>query len=202
MSKQSNRTRKHIMNVFLELLDKNDFDKITVSQIASNAEINRGTFYLYFNDKYQLLEEIQNELLEGYQKHLKESLAAGLMSPEQLRSTSPAQKRAILKENGYRVLNFFYEHRQVAQILLRNSGGYYFTQKVEQFYIQFAGEKLKIMVPHYDELPKYELDFFFSGVISVIKNWLLGGAVETPEEMAEVFVNCLSNSPFHNLKLM
>ncbi len=49
------RTVQHIVHVTYHLLYKNYFDVITVQQICEEAEINRSTFYRYFEDKYDLL---------------------------------------------------------------------------------------------------------------------------------------------------
>lgn len=49
------RTKKIIMDSLLELLKKQDFTKIMVNDICANANISRATFYMYFEDKYNLL---------------------------------------------------------------------------------------------------------------------------------------------------
>lgn len=50
-------TKKAILNSFVRLLEKNAFDKITVKKIVDDCGINRNTFYYYFNDIYDLLDE-------------------------------------------------------------------------------------------------------------------------------------------------
>lgn len=50
------RTRQLILDAFLRLLNTKDFNQITISDITSNATINRATFYAHFADKYALLE--------------------------------------------------------------------------------------------------------------------------------------------------
>jgi|SRR5690625_1077496 len=55
------RTRKLIMNAFMHLSKRKDFDRITVKDITEEATINRATFYYHFTDKYELLEQVINE---------------------------------------------------------------------------------------------------------------------------------------------
>lgn len=50
----SSRTKKHILNSYSYLLIKKDFQKITISDILTEANISKGTFYKYFQDKYDL----------------------------------------------------------------------------------------------------------------------------------------------------
>jgi AcrR family transcriptional regulator len=55
------RTRKLIREAFSILLQKKDFDAITIKDIAQKASINRATFYAHYEDKYTLLEEITEQ---------------------------------------------------------------------------------------------------------------------------------------------
>lgn len=55
------RTRQLIREAFRELLQKKDFDSITINDIAQRATINRATFYAHYEDKYALLEEITEQ---------------------------------------------------------------------------------------------------------------------------------------------
>lgn len=51
-------TKKMISDTFVELLEKKPFDKITIKDIVETCGINRNTFYYYYSDIYDLLEEI------------------------------------------------------------------------------------------------------------------------------------------------
>ena len=69
------RTRKLIMESFIELSGKKDFKDITIKDITTEAMINRATFYYHFEDKYDLLEKVLSEVLlinlnyEVYEEH-------------------------------------------------------------------------------------------------------------------------------------
>ncbi|MFP7487937.1 TetR/AcrR family transcriptional regulator [Priestia filamentosa] len=66
MERRKRRTQKLIIDAFFELLHEKPFDKITVNQLTKLADINRGTFYLHYQDKYELLEEI----IKNYINHM------------------------------------------------------------------------------------------------------------------------------------
>lgn len=57
------RTRKLIMDSFIELSGKKEFKDITVKDITTEAMINRATFYYHFEDIYDLLEMVLSEVL-------------------------------------------------------------------------------------------------------------------------------------------
>lgn len=58
-------TKNVIKNTILELSNKKDFDKITVTQVCKIAEINRGTFYIHYVDLYEALDDILDDILEN-----------------------------------------------------------------------------------------------------------------------------------------
>ncbi|ANS73782.1 TetR family transcriptional regulator [Paenibacillus yonginensis] len=55
------RTRQLIREAFRELLRNEEFEAITIKDIAKKATINRGTFYAHYEDKYALLDEITEQ---------------------------------------------------------------------------------------------------------------------------------------------
>ncbi|RHW36710.1 TetR/AcrR family transcriptional regulator [Lysinibacillus yapensis] len=57
------RTRKLIMDSFIELSAKKEFKDITIKDITTEAMINRATFYYHFEDIYDLLEKVLSEVL-------------------------------------------------------------------------------------------------------------------------------------------
>jgi AcrR family transcriptional regulator len=57
------RTRKLIMDSFIDLSEKKEFKDITVKDITTEALINRATFYYHFEDIYDLLDKVLSEVL-------------------------------------------------------------------------------------------------------------------------------------------
>jgi AcrR family transcriptional regulator len=57
------RTRKLIMDSFIDLSGKKEFKDITVKDITTEALINRATFYYHFEDIYDLLDKVLSEVL-------------------------------------------------------------------------------------------------------------------------------------------
>lgn len=55
------RTRRLIMDAFIELLEKKDFKHTTIKDITTEATVNRATFYYHFLDKYDLMEKTLKE---------------------------------------------------------------------------------------------------------------------------------------------
>lgn len=61
------RTRKLLVQAFVELLAEKGFKSLSVQDIAERATVNRATFYAHFEDKYALMEDF---IREGFRQML------------------------------------------------------------------------------------------------------------------------------------
>lgn len=62
------KTREKIINCYLDMIPGKKWDKISVKEICIKAEITRGTFYQYFDDIYDLMEEIERPMFEDLER--------------------------------------------------------------------------------------------------------------------------------------
>ena len=67
---KSEQTRSKIEYRFLNMIPSKQWDKISVKELCEKCKITRGTFYLYFNDIYDLMEQIETRLLEDISERL------------------------------------------------------------------------------------------------------------------------------------
>lgn len=68
---QTAHTKQTIIDAFWSLANAKGIDKVTVSAIAKKAELNRGTFYVYFADIEDLLAQTEEHLIHDIQQKLK-----------------------------------------------------------------------------------------------------------------------------------
>ena len=54
------KTKHAIYKAFVELLNEKDINQITITDVAKKANINRKTFYNYYSDINDVMEEIEN----------------------------------------------------------------------------------------------------------------------------------------------
>ncbi len=57
------KTRRAIRNAFALLLSEKEPGRITVKEICEIALINRNTFYAHYSGVYELMDEIENEII-------------------------------------------------------------------------------------------------------------------------------------------
>lgn len=62
-------TKPHIREALIQLLLKEKFETISVSKLCQCAGTNRGTFYLHYLDKYDLIETLKEEIIAQLRKN-------------------------------------------------------------------------------------------------------------------------------------
>ena len=67
------KTKRDLRKALTELMERKEFDKITVCDICEEAMINRMTFYKHYMDKYDLLADV----LDFMSQQLKAEFADG-----------------------------------------------------------------------------------------------------------------------------
>ena len=81
--KRVKRTRKLLRQALAELMLEKEFKNITVTDLVRRADINRGTFYTYYRDVYDLREKVENEIIDSLRAAIQDGLptAAALYDP-------------------------------------------------------------------------------------------------------------------------
>ena len=77
MATKNNRrtviTRKILKESLLELMQAKSISKITIKEICELSDMSRFTFYLHYQDQFELLEDIEKEVLNQTFQNLKDS---------------------------------------------------------------------------------------------------------------------------------
>ena len=82
MDRRIQRTRNSLFSAFIELRAVKPVEKITVKELTEKANISKQTFYLHFQDIYDLSEYLENDALQ--------SLIGDIPNPEYM-LTNPAE---------------------------------------------------------------------------------------------------------------
>jgi len=77
------KTKRAIRNAFVELLATRNLNDITVTDLAELADINRKTFYHYYNGIYQVMDEIEDEIIHAFEADIED---LNIWEPDQMMS--------------------------------------------------------------------------------------------------------------------
>ncbi|MEL7567716.1 MAG: TetR/AcrR family transcriptional regulator [Dehalobacterium sp.] len=188
--RRSIRTKKMIRNALSELIEEKGFNSISITDLTTKADINRGTFYLHYLDKYDLLEKSENEILEEIQDKTKDIDSIDLLSIDSLNKPIPFM---------IKLFEYFKENAIFLKAILGPKGDPIFHNKLKKL-IQtnlFEGKMLRAFKPDNMLVPaEYFISYILSAHLGVIQKWLENGLKEPPEEMALILTRMFLIGPF------
>ena len=171
MDKRVMKTKRAIHSAMTRLLSVKPIEEITVTELSNAAEINRKTFYSYYNSVYMVAEEMEDEIVERFEDTLRKIDFETLLQDPQ--TTFNTLARIIASD-----LDFY-------ETILTNRNQVYFLQKI------ITSLKERIMALYFDrnskdfELQEYMLEYIISGLVSVYQKWFKSGRKTDMEELSK-----------------
>ncbi|REK76743.1 TetR/AcrR family transcriptional regulator [Paenibacillus paeoniae] len=164
------RTREAIVKAFLELFAEKELEHITINDIADKANVNRGTVYLHYSDKYDLLDKCieshLNKLFSFCQNH-------------------EAQTATPLVHDLRPVFLYFEENYSFFSSLLFNQQASMFRERLVQFMSDSVRDKLKNNTVPSEINDELNAQFVASAFIGVVEWWIQNKMPYPPAYMAE-----------------
>jgi len=119
---RARRTRKLLREALLELIEERGFDTLTVGEIAERAMVSRAAFYRYYQDKYDLVEQIFDEAMLALVNDV------GRRSHDSLNDFDPSN--APTPRRWVKLFEHFAEYERMYRVLLSGKGSPWFAQKM------------------------------------------------------------------------
>ena len=185
------RTKKALRDALTVLMKEKTFDEITVSDLTVRADINRGTFYLHYKDKYDLLEQSEEDIIEGIKN---------------IRSKKQHLKREDLPNFDYmneplpfvtELFEYLKENADFMTVILGPKGDPGFQVKLKEV---MRSSMAQGILSHLNEddliVPLgYLSAYAISAQLGVIQHWLDTGMKETPEEVSLMMSRLVFGNP-------
>lgn len=158
-TKNNQRTRLSKLlfkNALMDLLKEiGSVAKISVRELCDRAELNRSTFYAHYNEPNDLLMEIETELLDATEEHLKK------IGEE----NDAGAHKYILSFLQYIKQN----DKQFRTLLIDSADPKFRSRFMQQSIIQFV-ENLRIELSK--ELEQYIFSYILNGSTGIIIQWI------------------------------
>ena len=78
------KTKRSLKTALIDMLAKEDFEHISITELCRRAEVSRITFYSHYNDKYALLDDVFEDMLqigtEDYYRRQRENNPTGRLA--------------------------------------------------------------------------------------------------------------------------
>lgn len=159
-------TKRLLRESLLELLRDKPVEHITVKELCELAELNRSTFYAYYNDVSALYQEMGAELARALLEHIR-AINRG-------EGVDTGPMLAYIRENRelFRLLVYRDEYLNANQPVLR--------QIIEEYF----GISPELALPCAPEEREYFLQYLYMGGTGIIHRWVRNGCALPPEQIA------------------
>ena len=167
----------------LSLLEKKEYEFITIKEICQKAGVNRSTFYLH----YENIDDLLVETIEMINKRFQQVFDNKTINP-----TSLDKKDLFLIDDQYLIpyLNLIKDNKKVYKLihnkphLFNNQGAF---QKMYAELFQVILEKFGVS----KEEREYIFAFFSFGLVAVIQKWVRHDCVEDVQEISAIIKKCI-----------
>lgn len=190
------RTKRMIREALSELIMEHGYNNISITDLTAKADINRGTFYLHYTDKHDLLEQVENEVINEISDR-----ARNVNYEDMQNMDSAANIDFINKPMPFMIIVFEYikENSKFMKAILCPKGDPRFYDKLKNLLetnlfgknLINAVRKENMMIPE-----EYFLSYILSAHLGVIQKWLDNDMKESPEEMALILSKMFFLGPY------
>lgn len=165
-------THRKIKNCVNSLMEQKALRQITVSEVCLLTSVNRSTFYAHFQDIYDVISQIGEDL----EKELVEMYAASDLH----------EASVIIAKDYLRILlEHTLRHRFFYRAMLNDPANPVLMARMKLL-------KDEIISPLFDSLSvePFEGDYYFtfsiSGFVAVMRQWINANCPETPGQLADI----------------
>ena len=143
---------------FFTLLRQKEFGKITVSDIAREAGINRKTFYAYYNDLDELLAGIEDSLIDKYRPLLMSIDVTG----------GSFDAKAFFEQFNSLAREDIDVYRTLAQYGML----IHILEKIEELIVEIITRQLPMPSREKEIRCRFYAQYAASGLLSILTHWI------------------------------
>ena len=173
-------------NALINLLDKKDFEDITVKEICQTASVNRSTFYLHYDNTYDLLKETLENLYKDFFSRYDSNL-----SMDRINTKSSDDLFLITPQYLKPYLSFVHDNKKIFKLM-------YFKNEVfngRNMYEDWLNKIFKPILSKFnvknEEEQSYIMLFHLQGLIGLIMEWVKNDCKMPIDDLINVIQKCI-----------
>lgn len=167
MEPKNEQSKHDIANALISLMHERDYSEITNKDITDRAKLSHITYYRNFKSKDEIIQYFLRNLTDDFIERTKVNYDA-------------------LPFHDYLVVLFthLFEQREIGDLLLKAGFIHYIKDEFDRIFSAKARS--------HEEL--YSRYFVAGGLYNLYYVWLMNGCMESPEELADMFMGFRINN--------
>lgn len=179
----------HLMDeALINLLEKKNYDYVTVKEICEKAGVNRSTFYLH----YETMEDLLLETIEYIGNKVSDKLKKEeVFDKEYIKSCPLEELKLITPQYLVPYLEFVKENRKVFIAVASQP----YVLKTNEIFNRLNNDIFEPILARFcvpEKERKYRLAFDLNGIYAMIMLWIEAGCVDDIDYMANLLIKYLN----------
>ena len=171
----------------ITLLEKKDFEYITIKEICDVAGVNRSTFYLHYENTSDLLKETTRYIID---KHLEYyDIDKNRIS---LKFVTCKREELLFITDEYLMpyLTFIKDNQRLIKVSIKQFHSMHMDEVYVKMYEHIFSPILdRFCVPETEHA--YVMKFYLTGVFAIIMEWLNMNCSDDPKTIIKVIIDCV-----------
>ena len=180
MNKQpriTEQTHANLQEAFWQLYTRKGVEHITVREITALAGYNRGTFYLYYRDVYDLLHSIEDNIIVRIDEAVNRAAA---LPPEQMLPSLLESVAGLLRDS-----------ERYTAVLLGEHGDPRFSARLKAVIRPLAGRCFAPCAGRTEAETELLTEFYLSGALGAVVRWNTGNTGVAGERLIELLITAV-----------
>ena len=180
------RTKKALYDALLVLLKDKTINEITVTELTTTADVNRATFYFYYTDLIDMLQQIQNEAFESFKQVIQ-------------KATISVSTIEGFTEYAERLFNYCKENETLTRFIINND--------INNQLYSYIRQLMLTNIPNTKEIfgennpAKFISNYVINAMIGVCIDWMDDGMKIPARDLAELCANVYINGSYKTKQL-
>ena len=171
----------------ITLLEKKDFEYITIKEICDTAGVNRSTFYLHYENTFDLLHETTRYILD---KHFAYYSSDTKGITERFVNCELRDLVFITSEYLTPYLNFIKDNQRIFKVSIKHFNSLNMGDVYGRMFEHIFNPILeRFRVPEKER--SYMMKFYLTGVYAIVMEWLEKNCSDDMETVIKVITDCV-----------
>lgn len=170
------KTKKALQAALAKLLGEKELHRITVKELAEEADMHRATFYVHYQDIYDLHKQLEDAIFDDLTELMTGTPACG-------------EEGKPIYENRYGpIVDYAYDNVELANIFLGKAGSSNFYNRmctmIEEQYLQLwlAEDGINEVTAEMRYMTTYQV----KGCLAIISRWIDNGFDISKKEVIDL----------------
>ncbi|MBU5353322.1 TetR/AcrR family transcriptional regulator [Paenibacillus barcinonensis] len=188
MDRRIRKSKAALKEALLQLMQKNTFKEISISDIVQQADLNRGTFYRH----YQYKEDLFNEILHDVTQDLVTSFRKPYEGMKEFQV-------GLMPSSAIAIFEHVHQHAQFYTLVVQSEASSSFQRMICDVLRDLSLQDLNhIFPPHIN--PELLASYQSHAIFGMIMEWIRQDFKHSPAYMAEELFKIIHYTPAQRLK--